>query len=122
MNKRLRFFEKDTVDWSGPSLADFYAAMFELKHTQPALANGPWGGRQTALAHNGGDRVYAFTRTRGANTVLVVVNFGRPAVSLDFRGLPNPGTYTDWFSKRAIPLAAEGTLSIPSHGFRVLVR
>ena len=32
MKKRLRFFEKDTVDWNGPSLASFYRAMFELKH------------------------------------------------------------------------------------------
>jgi hypothetical protein len=26
MRKRLRFFEKDTVDWNGPSLAPFYSA------------------------------------------------------------------------------------------------
>ncbi|MDQ6827304.1 MAG: alpha-amylase family glycosyl hydrolase, partial [Gemmatimonadota bacterium] len=43
LNKRLRFFERDTVDWKGPSLAGFYHAMIELKHTQPALANGAWG-------------------------------------------------------------------------------
>ena len=65
LKKRLRFFEKDTVDWSGPSLASFYRAMFDLKHPQPALANGAWGGAQTALETDGGDRVYAFTRTRG---------------------------------------------------------
>src|SRR5215212_5807091 len=73
MRKRLRFFDKDTVDWNGPSLAGFYATMFALKHEQAALANGPWGGPQTALATSGGDHVYAYTRTQGANTVLVAV-------------------------------------------------
>ena len=47
--KRLRFFEKDTVDWSGPSLAPFYTALFDLKERAPALGNGPWGGAQTKL-------------------------------------------------------------------------
>lgn len=122
LKKRLRFFEKDTVDWSGPSLADFYTPLFELKESQPALGNGPWGGAQTALRTNGGRRVYAFTRTRGANTVLVAVNFGPTATTLAYRGLPQPGEYTDWLDKTKVALAAAGTLDVPAHGYRVLVR
>ncbi len=122
LNKRLRFFEKDTVDWNGPSLAGFYGAMFELKHTQPALANGPWGGPQAALRTDGGGRVYAYTRTQGANTVLVAVNFGDAPVTATYQGLAHPGAYTDWFSKAPVSLAASGSLAIPAHGWRVLVR
>ncbi|HEX8694468.1 MAG TPA: alpha-amylase family glycosyl hydrolase [Longimicrobium sp.] len=122
LSKRLRFFEKDTVDWSGPSLAGFYRAMFELKERSPALWNGPWGGEQTALRTDGGDRVYAFTRTKGANTVLVAVNFGDAPARVSYQGLGQPGTYTDWFAKRPAALAAAGRLEIPAHGWRVLVR
>ncbi|HEX5871432.1 MAG TPA: alpha-amylase family glycosyl hydrolase [Longimicrobium sp.] len=122
MNKRLRFFEKDTVDWSGPSLAPFYTAMFDLKERAPALANGPWGGPQTALRTDGGGRVYAFTRTQGASTVLVAVNFGDTPVSASYQGLAQPGAFTDWFSKEQVSLAASGWLDIPAHGYRVLVR
>lgn len=122
MNKRLRFFEKDTVDWSGPSLAGFYRAVFDLKHTQPALGNGPWGGAQAALRTDGGGRVYAFTRTKGANTVLVAVNFGDAPVSVSYQGLGAPGAYTDWFSKSPVTLAASGRLDVPAHGYRVLAR
>lgn len=122
LHKRLRFFAKDTVDWSGPSLASFYRALFDLKHSQPALANGAWGGRQTTLRTDGGSRVYAFTRTRGANTVLVAVNFGDALASVAYQDLRQPGDYTDWFGKRRVALAANGTLDIPAHGFRVLVR
>jgi hypothetical protein len=46
VRKRLRFFEKDTVDWSGPSLAPFYRSLFDLKHQHEALANGAAGGQQ----------------------------------------------------------------------------
>jgi len=122
LNKRLRFFEKDTVDWNGPSLAAFYTAMFALKHTQPALANGPWGAPQAALRTSGGDRVYAFTRTLGANTVLVAVNFGDAPVRAAYPSLAQPGAYTDWFARTPVSLAAAGSIDIPAHGYRVLVR
>jgi glycosidase len=120
--KRLRFFEKDTVNWSGPSLAGFYHTMFDLKHRQAALANGSWGGVQTALRTDGGDRVYAFTRSKGTSTVLVAVNFGDAPANAAYRGLPQPGRYTDWFSKAPVTLSAEGRLDIRPHGYRVLVR
>ena len=122
LRKRLRFFEKDTVDWSGRSLASFYRTMFDLKHQQPALANGHWGGTQTALETDGSNRVYAFTRTRDANTVLVAVNFGDAPASVRYTGLAPAGTYADWFSKAPADLAATGRLTIPANGYRVLVR
>jgi glycosidase len=122
MRKRLRFFDKDTVDWSGPSLAGFYRSIFDLRHSQAALANGGWGGAQTALRTDAGERVYAFTRTQGANTVLVAVNFGDVAAHAAYQNLPRPGSYTDWFGRTPVALAASGTLDIPAHGYRVLVR
>ncbi|MDB4893436.1 MAG: alpha amylase catalytic region, partial [Gemmatimonadetes bacterium] len=122
LKKRLRFFEKDTIDWNGPSLASFYKSVFALKHSQPALANGQWGGVQTPLSTTGGDRVYAFTRTQGANTVLTAVNFGDAPVKAAYQGLAQPGEYTDWFAKSKTTLAASGSVDIPAHGYRVLVR
>jgi glycosidase len=123
MRKRLRFFEKDTVDWGAPSLASFYRPLLELKHTQPALANGAAGGRQTPLRTDAGGRVYAFTRTSGANTVLVALNFGDLPATARAEMLSQPGEYTDWFDKTKVTLAATGaTVRIPAHGYRVLVR
>ncbi len=122
LNKRLRFFEKDTVFWGRPGFTGFYRTMFALKHAQPALANGAAGGPQVKLATDGGDRVFAFTRTRGANTVLVAVNFGDAATTVTYSGLPRPGAYTDWFDKALVELPPAGKLAIPAHGYRVLVR
>jgi glycosidase len=122
LKKRLRFFEKDTVDWSGPSLAEFYRSVFDLKHTQPALANGPWGGAQTKLETSGASRVYAYTRTQGTNTVLVAVNFDARPATISYTGLTTTGTFTDWFAKTAVTLGGTGRIDIPANGFRVLVR
>ena len=122
LKKRLRFFDKDTVDWNGPSLASFYKSVFTLKHSQAALATGAWGGDQTTLMTTGGDDVYAFSRTKGSNTVVVAVNFGETGASIDYRDLQRPGTYRDWSTKASVSLGAAGHIDIPAHGYRVLVR
>ncbi len=120
--RRLKFFEKDPIDWTGPSLADFYRSVFELRHTQEVLWNGQWGAPQTKLATDGGDRVYAFSRSRDGKAVVVVTNFGATPASVTYSGLGQPGQYTDWFSKTAVTLAASGTIEVPAHGYRVLMR
>jgi glycosidase len=121
MYKRLRFFERDTVDWQGVSLAGFYHSMVELKHTQRALTSGVPGGTQHTLSTTG-DRVYAFTRTRANNTVLVALNFGDAPMSIAYRGLEQRGAFTDWFTKSKVALGASGSIDVPAHGYRVFVR
>ncbi|MDF1504080.1 alpha-amylase family glycosyl hydrolase [Roseisolibacter sp. H3M3-2] len=121
LNRRLRFFEKDTVRWSDTTLTPFYRALLDLKHRQPPLGNGELGGTQAALRTDGGDRTWAFTRTRGQKVVLVAVNFGDAPKTLRYEGLAAPGAYTDWFDRTVTTrLAASGTLDVPAHGWRVL--
>lgn len=121
--RRLAFFEKDSIDWkSGPSLEAFYRSVFDLRHSQEVLWNGAWGAPQARLTTDGGDRVWAFTRTRGEKSVVVVTNFdGKPA-SVKYSALPLPGSYTDWFTKAGVTLTAAGSIDVPAHGYRVLVK
>ncbi len=122
LKKRLRFFEKDTVDWKGASLSEFYRKLFDLKETNAALWNGAFGGDQRTMTTDGGDRVYAFSRTKGEKTVIVALNFGDSPKRLTYGDLTQPGDYTDWFSKMPIAMAAAGSLEVSAHGYRVLVR
>ncbi len=120
--KRLRFFDKDTIVWTDTTLRAFYRSTIALKHTQSALGNGPWGARQALLKQDGGERVFAFTRTLGANTVAVFVNFDSTAASVKYDGMPQPGAFVDWYSHTTTNLGAAGTVEIPKHGYRVFVR
>jgi glycosidase len=121
-NRRLAFFEKDSIDWSGPSLVDFYKRIIDLRHTHEVVWNGQYGAPQTKLVTTGSESVYAFTRARGDSAVLVATNFGDTPATVTYTGLTPAGTYTDWFSNATLTLAASGTLEIPAHGYRVLVR
>ncbi len=43
-NRRLKFFEKDTIDWKNNSFSDFYKKLIEIKKQNKALWNGLEGG------------------------------------------------------------------------------
>lgn len=73
LNKRLRFFDKDTIDWEGYPLNDFYTGLVALKKNHPSLHTGPNAG-QLEFHDTGNPRVLAYTRTAGPDRVHVVLN------------------------------------------------
>lgn len=120
--KRLRFFDKDTLDWRGASLTSFYHTLAALKDSTPALHNGPWGGTVEWLTHDGDPRVVAFSRTRARSAVVVVANFGDAPKTVRWSGLTAPGRYRDAFGADTMALAERGETTVPAHGWRVFVR
>lgn len=122
LSRRLRFFDKDTVDFADTTLVPFYRALFTAKAEVPALWNGAEGGAQAKLAGTGGDAVYAYVRSKGGSHVVVAVNFGDAAAEYAYTGLAAPGTYRDIFTGRTVDLGAVGTLTLPAHGYAVLAR
>ncbi len=73
LTKRLEFFEKDPIAWKTRELQPFYTRLLALKRAHPALANGQYGGA-LALLDVGNERLFAFKRALGADSVTVVVN------------------------------------------------
>jgi alpha-amylase len=118
LNKSLRFFERDTIDWSAPSQADFYSKALALKKTQGALANGSWGGAQTRITTNN-PSVYAFSRVKGDNIVTVFVNFSAEEVTIDYSGAIDED-YTNWFTGEEAELEEAGQITLPANGYLVL--
>ena len=57
LNKRLSFFDKDTIRWDDYKLAGFFATLNKLKHGNKALWNGTAGGPLVILktGENAGD-------------------------------------------------------------------
>jgi glycosidase len=76
LTQRLEFFEKDAIAWKTRELQPFYTDLVTLKHAHPALGNGQYGGA-LALLDVGNDKLFAFSRTLGADKLDVVVNVTR---------------------------------------------
>ncbi len=80
--KRLAFFEKDPIDWSGGYVFNFlYKALFDLKTSNPALWNGEFGGTLEWIPTSADDKVLVFKRVKEKNEVLVMINISDEPVS-----------------------------------------
>ncbi len=74
IDKQFKFFTKDEIDWGDFRNAAFYEQLFKLKHRNRALWNGSHGGSLVKI-HTGKDQdIYAFTRVKEGDRVVVVVN------------------------------------------------
>lgn len=87
LDKRIQFFEKDPIAWKDYPYAPFYADLLKLKHDNPALWNGQYGGAVQVL-DTGNDKVFAFRRHRDYNVVQVVVNVSNAPQRYTLPGAP----------------------------------
>lgn len=81
LDKKIAFFEKDTMDWKGFGHAALYRHLLKLKARHPALANGSGGGT-LSIVETGDDHVFAFRRSKGTDRVFVAVNLSSTAKRL----------------------------------------
>jgi glycosidase len=101
LDKRLRFFEKDTVEWQESELRGFYSSLFELKHKNQALWNGVYGGELVELKTNQPQSIFAFSREQGGERVLTVLNLSAEEITFNFNEKPTFNGLNDLFGKNA---------------------
>ena len=74
LNKRLAFFEKDTIEWGDYAYADFYSSLLKLNKSHRALWNGKYGGKFSKIEMDDSD-LYCYKRVVGEEKVMVFLNF-----------------------------------------------
>ncbi len=112
LNKRLKFFAKDTIDWSDPlKVQPFYNKLVSLHADNKALWCGEYGG--VAKRINDTDpNVYGFRRIKDSNEVIGILNFSKKAQEFHLTDSSAAGKFKDYFSSeeyellpgKAIPL------------------
>jgi alpha-amylase len=110
MDKKLEFFKKDEVPWGDYKYAPFYKTLFDLKHRNKALWNGEHGGPLVKVKTGNDENIYAFTREKDGDKVLVIINLSSKAQKGNISALP--GTFTEVFSKTQKEFKAEETLEL----------
>jgi glycosidase len=110
MDKKLEFFKKDEVPWGDYKYAPFYKTLFDLKHRNKALWNGEHGGPLVKVKTGNDENIYAFTREKDGDKVLVIINLSSKAQKGIISALP--GTFTEVFSKTQKEFKAEETLEL----------
>jgi len=98
LNKRLRFFDKDTISWEDPQkYFAFYQKLNQLKADNPALWNGRHGAMPEKL-DDGNKDVFSFKRTKDGNTVVGIINLSANSQTAKIPPSAMAGQFVDAFS------------------------
>lgn len=121
LNKRLLFFEKDTINWSNLEMQKYYQSLISLKKSNEALWNGTAGAPMVFVGTSAPQQVLAFTREKDKNQVLAVFNLSTQPVEATIQ-LPQAGDYQEYFSGETTTLEKGSTIKLDKWGYQVLVR
>ena len=90
-NRRLQFFEKDSIDWScSNNFTALYQKLIQLKKANKALFAPEYGGLLEEIATSSPNEIFAFRRKVENNTIIAVFNLSPNTVDFTF----NAGDFT----------------------------
>jgi len=101
-NKRLRFFTKDTIDWSHKTYESFYTTLNKFKAENHALWNGSEGGKLIPLSKGVSKSVVAFYREKDGNQVVVILNLSRDPQTFKLENKAVHGKYHELFTHKKV--------------------
>jgi len=122
LSKRLKFFEKDTIDWSKMELTPFYSKLLKLHKNHPALWTGATESVPEFLIGDDANKTLAFLREKDGKHVLCVLNFSDKVQTIAINSSKIKGKYIDLFSKKKRKLNSSVNLQIEPYGFRVFTK
>ncbi len=115
--KRLKFFEKDTISWTGKyNMASFYKTLLLLRRSNPALAADAAYSRIFAKEN---PDIFAYTRSKGKRKVMVILNFSNRTQTLKLSDRSLSGSPLNVFSGKKQKLSLKQNLQLPPWGYRV---
>lgn len=121
LNKRLKFFYKDEIDWSNLSVAKFYKHMNQLKETNKALRAGAKGGKMIWLNTNNQKAICAFKREKDGDSIIAIFNMTNKPVEAKIEGF-EAGIYTDYMNGKKGELKTNNSFKLDKWGYKIFVK
>jgi glycosidase len=122
LNKKLKFFVRDTIKWNSCNLTGFYNDLIRLKKQNKALWNGNFGGPMVKISTNKDNRVFAFYREKDENKVVVFLNLSKKNVAVKPVQVNLTGEFTDYFSGTKTTIPSSDSIRLEPWGYKILVK
>ena len=122
LNRSLKFFDKDLIDWSKMPYEGLFKKLFDLKHKNKALWNGKEGGVMVRIFNDKMDQVISFSRTKGDDKVINITNYSDKAVTVKLNSGNQKGDYTELFSGAKVSLKGDDFFEMKPWEYKVLVK
>jgi alpha-amylase len=119
--KRLKFFDKDEIGWTGKyELHHFYKALLQLRAQNPALRAADETALCFRLKTTEDAHVFAFMRRKDDHEVVVVLNLSAKETHFQLSDERVNGMFTDIFSNKKVDVAAGRNITLGAWGYLVL--
>ncbi len=122
--KRLKFFEKDPIEWTDKNdLHDFYKTLLTLHSNHPALRAGDELVKTLRLTTTADDKIFSFLKKNRKREVLVILNLSKVS-NLNFKITDEriTGEYQEVFTNKLWDLSTNKNLQLKAWDWLVLVK
>jgi glycosidase len=121
-NRRLSFFEKDSIEWKYYKLFDIYSKLFQLKKNNTALKNGERDGEMIYIQNSNEKNIFAFTRSSEKDKVLALFNLSSKPVEVELAGDSLPGSYKNYFTGKLESFSTVASFELNPWEYRVYTK
>ena len=94
-DKRLKFFERDPIQWKDHPHAALIRDWIRFRDVHPALHNAPWGARMVHVKNSDAQKIFSFVRAKDGDAVFVAQNYSAEVRTVTFEEIPHPGRWTE---------------------------
>jgi glycosidase len=117
---RLKFFDKDCIDWKPDKMAALYSKLANLRMQNPALWSPRPNGKLHLLNTDKDTNILAFSREQDDQKILVIINLGAEATDFHLLGSGYEGRYMDVMNNlMPVTLGSTPCFSLPAWGYSV---
>ena len=119
MNKRLKFFEKDTMPTTKGTMYPLYEKLGKIKNENHALNGGKNAGSYIRLNTSEAKRILAFARAKNGEEVLFVANLSAESTTFSMQ---ISGKYADYMNNESVVLEETKMLDFSPWQYRILIK
>lgn len=118
--KRLKFFEKDLIEWTGQNeLHNFYKALFNLRLNNPALSADTELANNFRLTTTEDEKIFSFLRKSDEREVVVLLNLTPAKTTFNLNDTRVTGTFKEIFSGTSNDFSKSNSIELQPWGFLV---
>jgi 1,4-alpha-glucan branching enzyme len=118
MEKRLKFFEKDSIPKTKGHVWEQMKKLGEIKANNPALNGGKNAADYKRLSTNNDQNIYAVKRSKDGHEVLFIANLSKGKLNTKINGLN--GEYTDLMTGSTVFLDGNKETEMGSYSYLLL--
>ncbi len=122
LDKRLSFFDKDSINWKKSDYRKIYKTLIDLKLKNKALWNGNYGGEMQRLNTNDDKNIFAFLREKNENKIIAIFNLSNSKKFITIAGKKLIGNYNVLFDKKMETIADQIKTKLKPWSFLVFYK